>query len=158
MKKAIWALGVLALVTVSVPETAAAQGRVKVGALNCRISPGIGLIVGSRRELSCSYAPAGDGPHERYHGSVTRVGLDIGATSGGRMSWLVYAPSAPGPGALAGTYAGASGEASVVAGVGANALVGGSNRTVALQPVSVQSQAGLNLALGVAGLELGPGR
>jgi uncharacterized protein DUF992 len=32
--------------------------------------------------------------------------------------------------------------------------VGGSNRTVELQPLSVQGQTGLNIAAGVAGIEL----
>jgi hypothetical protein len=42
----------------------------------------------------------------------------------------------------------------VVAGVGANVLIGGSNRTVTLQPVSFQGQSGLNVAAGVAGIDL----
>jgi hypothetical protein len=37
-------------------------------------------------------------------------------------------------------------------------LVGGSDRTVALQPVSVTGQTGLNLAVGVAELILRPAR
>jgi hypothetical protein len=61
-------------------------------------------------------------------------------------------------GALAGEYGGASAEATVGAGLGANVLVGGSDRTVSLQPVSVQGQAGLNLAVGVSGLTLRPAR
>jgi Protein of unknown function (DUF992) len=72
--------------------------------------------------------------------------------------WSVYAPTVRRYGALAGHYAGASAEATVGAGVGVNALIGGSNRTVMLQPVSVQGQEGLNLAVGVAGLDLRPAR
>jgi hypothetical protein len=74
------------------------------------------------------------------------------------MIWVVHAPTTAGVAALAGNYAGASAEATVGSGLGANVLVGGSNRTVALQPISVQGQAGLNLAVGVAGLELRPVR
>jgi Protein of unknown function (DUF992) len=37
-------------------------------------------------------------------------------------------------------------------------LIGGSDRTVTLQPVAVQSQAGLNVAAGVAELDLRPAR
>ena len=48
--------------------------------------------------------------------------------------------------------------ATVGVGVGANALVGGSNNTIALQPVSVQGQTGLSVAAGVAGLDLRPAR
>ena len=108
--------------------------------------------------MTCSFTPATRGPREAYLGSVGKFGLDVGATTGGRMVWAVYAPTAGGPAALAGTYVGASGEATVVAGLGANVLVGGSDRTIALQPVSVQGQTGLNLAVGVAGLELRPVR
>ena len=57
---------------------------------------------------------------------------------------------------LTGTYTGASAEVSVAAGLGANVLVGGSNRTVALQPLSVQGQVGLDIAAGIGQLELHP--
>jgi Protein of unknown function (DUF992) len=126
--------------------------------LTCDISAGIGLIVGSRKEVQCLFTPSEPGPREVYVGSITKFGLDLGATAGGQMIWLVHAPTTAGAVALAGNYAGASAEATVGAGLGANVLVGGSNRTVALQPVSVQGQAGLNLAVGVTGLELRPVR
>lgn len=131
-----------------------AQERTQVGTLGCDVSAGIGFIVGSQRTVNCTFTPSVPGPIEVYTGSISKFGLDVGATSGGGMVWLVYAPTTRPAGALAGSYAGASAEATVVAGLGANVLVGGSNRTVALQPVSVQSQTGLNLAVGVAGLEL----
>lgn len=137
---------------------ASAQRPPRVGTLNCDVSPGVGLIVASQRQLRCVFTSARGGRREVYRGTVTRVGLDVGATAGGRMVWAVYAPTSAGRGALAGSYAGASGEVSAGAGVGANVLVGGSNRTVQLQPLSVQAQAGVNLALGVAGLTLQPGR
>jgi Protein of unknown function (DUF992) len=56
--------------------------------------------------------------------------------------------------ALRGNYVGASADASIVIGGGANALVGGSKRSFTLQPFSVQGQSGVNLAIGVAGLSL----
>ena len=86
------------------------------------------------------------------------LGLDLGATTGGEMIWAVYAPTTRRFGALAGHYAGATAEATVGAGLGANVLVGGSRRTIALQPIAVQGQAGLNVAVGVAGLDLRPAR
>ena len=134
--------------------TAAAAQRVQAGTLACDISGGIGFIIGSQRTLNCSFAPALPGPVEFYIGTLTKLGVDIGATSGGSMVWVVYAPTSRPAGALAGSYGGASAEASVVAGVGANVLIGGSNRTVELQPVSLQGQAGLNFAAGVAGIDL----
>jgi hypothetical protein len=137
-------------------STASSQyrDRVQAGQLTCDISGGVGFIIGSQRTLNCSFTPALPGPLEFYAGTLTKVGVDIGITSGGVMVWDVYAPTSRPAGALAGSYGGASAEASVVAGVGANVLVGGSNRTVTLQPLSVQGQAGLNVAAGVAGIEL----
>jgi Protein of unknown function (DUF992) len=147
---------VVALVVVSAAEPAAAQ-RVRAGVLTCDVSAGIGLILGSQKQLSCAYAPDVPGPQEAYMGSLTRFGLDVGVTGGGVMVWGVFAESiARGPGFLAGDYVGASGEVSVAAGLGANVLVGGSNRTVALQPLSVSGQVGINLAVGVGDLSLRP--
>ena len=152
--------GALALACLLASPANAQPARVKAGVLSCAISPGVGFIVGSRRELSCRYSPSARGRSERYAGRVTRIGLDIGATAGGQLVWAVYAPTSwPWRrGGLAGSYTGASGEASIGAGLGANVLVGGSDRTVALQPLSVQGQVGVNLALGVANIELVPSR
>jgi hypothetical protein len=137
-------------------EPAAAQ-RARTGVLNCDVSGGIGLIIGSQRSVICTFSPDGGRP-EVYTGSISRFGLDIGATAGGNMVWVVFAEYAgPRPGVLAGDYIGATGEATIAVGLGANVLVGGSNRQVALQPLSVSGQVGLNLAVGVAGLSLRPG-
>jgi hypothetical protein len=154
---ALAALAVAAAVALPVPTMAQAE-RTKVGTLTCDISAGIGLIITSKKELTCMFTPSQPGPREVYTGSISKFGLDLGATAGGEMVWAVYAPTTRRFGALAGQYSGASAEATVGAGVGANVLVGGSNRTVSLQPLSVQGQAGLNLAVGVAGLELRPAR
>ena len=150
-------LAIAAAVAMPLPGIAAPE-HTKVGTLTCDISGGIGLIITSKKDVTCMYTPAEPGPREVYTGSITKFGLDIGATAGGEMVWSVYAPTTKNFGSLAGNYVGASGEATVGAGLGANVLLGGSNRTVALQPVSVQSQVGLNLAVGVAGLDLRPAR
>jgi Protein of unknown function (DUF992) len=156
--KVLAALAVAAAAALPASAMAQAANRTKVGTLTCDISAGIGLIVTSKKQVTCMFTPAQAGPREVYTGAITKFGLDLGATSGGEMIWAVYAPTNRKFGALAGQYGGASAEATVGAGVGANVLVGGSNRTVSLQPVSVQGQAGLNLAVGVAGLELHPAR
>jgi hypothetical protein len=153
MTRHIAGLGVLA-VAAALATAAPAQERVQAGSLTCDVSAGIGLIIGSQRLVYCTFTPAVPGPIETYTGSITRIGLDLGITTGGVMIWVVYAPTIRPIGALAGEYAGASAEASVFAGLGANVLVGGSGATVALQPVSVQGQTGVNLAAGIAGLEL----
>ena len=152
------AIAIVAAVALPAPSMAQAPNRTKVGTLTCDISGGIGLIITSHKDVACMFTPSQPGPREVYTGSINKFGLDIGATAGGEMIWAVYAPSTRKFGALAGHYGGASGEATVGAGVGANVLVGGSNRTVSLQPVSVQGQVGLNLAVGVAELDLRPAR
>ena len=156
-------VSVLAAVTIAAvvasPVTALAQAeRAKAGTLTCDISGGIGLIITSHKDVRCMFTPSQPGPREVYIGGITKFGLDLGATTGGEMVWAVYAPTTRRFGALAGQYGGATAEATVGAGLGANVLVGGSNRTIALQPVSVQGQAGLNVAAGVAELTLRPAR
>jgi hypothetical protein len=160
MLKPLGAIAVLAVAAaVALPIPASAQAnRTKVGTLSCDVSGGIGLIITSKKDLTCMFTPSQPGPREVYVGSITKFGLDLGATAGGEMVWAVYAPTTRKFGALAGDYGGATAEATVGAGLGANVLVGGSDRTVALQPVSVQGQAGLNVAAGVAELRLRPAR
>jgi len=150
------AIGAMAVaLTVASVDPAAAQG-VRAGVLTCDVSGGIGLIIGSQKQVSCVYAPDMPSPQQAYVGSFTRFGLDLGITGGGVMVWAVFTGTTGGPGFLAGDYVGATAEATVAAGLGANVLVGGSNRSVALQPVSVQGQVGLNLAVGLGDLSLRP--
>jgi hypothetical protein len=140
----------------ALPSTAEAQQRpVRVGVLTCNVAPAAGFIVGSRREMSCLFRPDGRGRREGYAGTFNRVGLDIGVTGRGVLAWSVFAPTRRlAPAQLAGNYSGASAQATFAVGLGANALVGGSQDTVALQPLSVQAQTGLNLALGIGTLSL----
>ena len=118
-------------------------------------SPGF-LIVGSQRNVSCMFRGTSGEPDEPYTGTMTRVGLDVGLTTGSVIIWAVFADTNRYKGMLTGTYTGASAEMSIAAGLGANVLVGGSNRTMALQPLSVQGQIGLDIAAGVGSLDLHP--
>jgi hypothetical protein len=147
-------LAMVAAIPAMVATSAAAGEHTQVGDLTCDISGGIGLIFGSQRTLHCTFMPSTPGPIEYYAGTLTKLGVDVGVTAGGVMIWTVFAPTNRQMGALSGSYGGATAEASVGAGVGANVLIGGSNRTVELQPVSVQGQTGLNVAAGVAGIDL----
>jgi hypothetical protein len=132
-------------------------GSVKFGVLWCQLAPSVGLIVGSFQSMSCHFSPDNGGAPENYTGSINRIGLDLGITAGRQLAWAVYAPTRGlSPGGLAGAYVGASGDASLGVGVGANFLLGGSSNTVALQPFSVEGQIGLSLALGIANLQLVP--
>jgi hypothetical protein len=133
---------------------AASADQVKVGTLNCDVSGGLGLIIASKHTLQCAYT-AEDGRLDHYVGSITKVGVDLGVTNGGQLIWAVFAPTTGAPiGGLAGNYGGVTGEVTVGVGLGANVLIGGSERTIALQPISVSSQTGLNVAGGIAGLTL----
>ena len=133
---------------------AAAQPRVQTGVLECLSNPSVGLVVGSVRTMSCVFKPT-RGREQYYSGTRARIGLDLGVQAGAAILWAVFAPTTQlRPGELAGTYAGVSADAAAGLGVGANALVGGSNSTVALQPLSVEGQVGINLALGVSALTL----
>jgi hypothetical protein len=136
---------------------ASAQGNsVRQGVLTCRTSASVGLVVGSRQRLRCQFKSE-TGRTQNYVGTIGRLGLDLGVTAGGVMAWAVLASSANIPsGALAGEFVGASGDISVGVGVGANVLVGGTRKSVSLQPLSVEGQVGVNLALGVARMRLSP--
>ena len=147
------ALAAAAVVAVATVPADAQPRRVQVGTLACSISAGVGMVVASQRNVSCNFQPDG-GPPEAYTGTITRIGVDVGFTTGGAMVWGVFADTNRYAGMLTGTYAGATAEATVAAGLGANVLVGGSNHSVALQPLSVQGQVGLNVAAGVGALEL----
>jgi hypothetical protein len=149
----------LALSALAAPQARAQGGggqnaAVRAGYLTCHVSSGWGLIFGSSRSLNCSYAMQ-PGYTEFYTGSITKFGADIGYLSSAVMIWAVLAPTTNlGQGALAGTYAGATASAAVGVGAGANVLVGGFNHSIALQPVSIEGQNGLNVAAGVASLSL----
>jgi hypothetical protein len=141
---------------VAVGTLANAQDRAKVGALRCDVSGGLGFIITSTREMECVFKSA-NGFTERYWGKVQKFGLNIGAATDGVLAWDVYAPSSgPRRGALTGDYAGVAASATAGPGVGANALVGGSDRSFTLQPLSLQVQAGLELSAGVESLALRP--
>ena len=120
----------------------------KIGTMECTVDGGIGLIIGSKKTITCQF---GD---ETYVGSVKKLGIDLGFTFQQKMVWGVYAPSTVEVNSLAGTYLGASAEVTVGLGVGANALLGGSNDSIALQPLSVEGQTGLNISLTGTQLEL----
>lgn len=151
IKKLLLALAATFLIT----GGAEAASRIQVGVLTCDVDAGIGLIVASSKHLTCDFEGE-DGSYETYSGTIRKLGLDVGFTAITKIAWLVFA-AADTPvddNFLAGRYVGGSGEATVGLGVGANWLVGGSRRSVALQPWSVQGQAGLNVSLAFASLTL----
>lgn len=133
---------------------AAAQDRVEAGLLECTVAGGTGFIIGSSKELSCVFKKAGGGT-ETYAGKISRFGIDIGQTTQTQIIWAVLGPARDiPPGTLAGNYGGLSAEATIGVGVGANAMIGGSNKSIVLQPFSGQAQTGMDIAAGVVAMEL----
>jgi len=143
----------LALTTGLASSANAAEG-IKVGVLSCHVAGGLGYIVGSTKQVDCVFRPTHHRWRDRYVGSISKFGADLGMTTGGRLYWTVFAPGSLKRGSLAGSYFGATGEATVGVGTGVNVLIGGFRHSINLQPVSVQFQTGLNVAGGVASLTL----
>lgn len=141
------------LLAVTTSASAQSPSGVNAGSLTCTVAGGVGFVFGSSKELTCLFNRT-NGVAERYTGSIKKFGVDIGFTKEAQIVWLVFAPGGIGAGALSGAYAGATGSATVGVGVGANVLIGGSNKQVSLQPVSVEGSVGLNVAAGIAEVEL----
>lgn len=138
----------------TVVATVPSHSGVKVGSLTCNVSGGFGFLFTSSKELRCTYAPnAGTGEH--YTGTFSKYGLDIGYADKGVLVWGVVAPSSDvRSGALEGEYAGATANATIGIGLGANVLIGGLDKSIALQPLSVSGNTGLNIAAGVGVISL----
>ena len=133
---------------------AKAQGQAEIGTLTCTGGAGVGLILGSQKTYRCSFQAANGSPSESYRATITKIGIDIGITGQAVMVWTVFASGDVRARMLRGNYTGAAADASLGLGGGAKVLVGGSSNSVILQPVSVQGQTGVNLAVGVASLSI----
>ncbi len=145
----------LAAGMLSTDAAIAAESGAKAGYLKCDVAGTVSFIVGSSRDITCLYSPEGAKRVDRYTGEIQKYGVDIGFYRDGVMIWAVVAPTSDvGPGALAGDYGGVSADAAAGIGVGANALLGGGSKSIALQPVSVEGITGLNVAAGVGVLNL----
>jgi len=132
---------------------AQSSGNSQIGRLKCDVAGGVGLILGSKKKMTCVFTK-NDGTVENYEGRVTKIGVDIGITKKSHIMWAVLAPSgANDEGALAGLYDGVGAEATLAGGVGVNALVSAGN-AFTLQPFSVQGQEGLNVAGGLQQIKL----
>ena len=158
MRRSSILLAAIAAVLTTAGAHAQQSNRVKVGVLECRGGASVGFIVGSVTNLGCLFRSEGR-PEQPYVATIRKVGIDLGITEQSSLAWAVFAPvEQVGPGDLAGNYVGAQGSANVGVGLGANVLIGGSAHSVALQPLSVQGSTGISVAIGLAGLELRPGR
>ena len=137
----------------SAPAQAKEAG-VKLGVLQCNQAGGWGFVIGSSRRVNCTFSPT-PARVERYVGEINKFGVDIGYQRSGVLIWAVLAPTNNiAPGALQGSYGGVTAGATVAIGVAANGLVGGLGRSFTLQPVSIEGTTGLNVAAGIAGMNL----
>lgn len=155
MRKALLAAAVAAASLFALaPQTQAAQSGVRIGTLTCHVQGAWGHLVASNREMNCMYEPY-HRTAERYVGSIQRYGVDVGHVNNATLVWAVVAPTSNvGRTALEGDYGGVSANATVGIGLGANVLVGGLDRSIALQPLSVEGNSGLALAAGVGVMRL----
>ena len=143
------------LVVLVVSATAQTRPPFRVGGLTCNTGPRVGLVLGSRQDMRCVFVASATGQQYVYTGTIRRLGVDLGVTRGGTLFWAVFARNSQiGRATLRGSYVGASGNVALGLGLGAKVLIGGSRRTITLQPLSVEGQIGINLALGVATLAL----
>lgn len=157
MKRARMLSAAIAVAAVAALGVQSAQARsgVKIGVLDCNVQGGASFVFGSSRNLNCTYTPTDKGRKEHYVGEINRWGIDIGYQTKGKIVWAVFAPSkSVRRGALAGGYGGISAAIAAGYGVGANALIGGFEKSVALQPLSVEGIKGANIAAGITGLDL----
>jgi len=145
---AVLAAGAIAAAT---PTEAAG---IKAGVLTCHVSSGWGFVFGSTKDVSCSYVPDKNGG-EHYAGTISKYGVDIGYTEGSVLVWTVVAPTSElEPGVLEGEYGGVTAGASIGVGASANALIGGFDKSITLQPLSIEGSTGLNVAAGIGAISL----
>ncbi len=147
-----------AVSAIAAVSPASANDAIAVGELTCSVKGGASFIISSTRELLCTFRVRPGDAGELYEGVIKKFGFDAGATNTAILAWTVLAPTdmPVDQGALMGRYIGIAADASVGVGGGANVLIGGSNDTISLQPISFQGQTGINAALAVAEVELVP--
>ena len=152
-RKSVLAVAGLALGALALAAPTRAQTTVKTGMLTCHVSSGWGFVFGSTRDLRCVYS--GNGRDENYTGKISKFGVDIGYLKSGVLIWAVLAPSTDlAAGALTGDYGGVTAGASASVGGSANLLIGGSTKSISLQPASIEGDKGINVAAGIAAISL----
>jgi hypothetical protein len=153
-QKSILPVAGLALVALALQAPARADTTVKAGMMTCHVASGWGFVFGSTRDLRCVYTGS-NGQTENYSGKVSKFGVDIGYLKSGVLVWAVLAPTTDlKAGALNGDYGGVTAGASAGVGGNANVLIGGSTKSISLQPVSVEGDKGINVAAGIAAISL----
>ncbi|TWF58854.1 DUF992 domain-containing protein [Neorhizobium alkalisoli] len=154
MRKTLIYSAAIAALSIMGVQSAFAAEHVEAGRLECDVSAGLGVIVGSQQDMSCVFTPSDGAAKEDYTGKITEFGIDIGEISKAKLAWLVFAPASRDVGSLSGTYTGITADAALGVGVGAKVLGGGLHGTIALQPIALQAEEGVNIAAGITALTL----
>lgn len=154
MRRTALLLAAIASLAGFATTSASAAEHVEAGRLDCDVSAGFGVIVGSQQDMSCVFTPSDGAATERYTGKITEFGIDLGEVNKAKLSWLVFAPASRTTEALSGTYTGISADAALGIGGGAKVLGGGLHGTIALQPIALEAEEGVNIAAGVTTLTL----
>jgi hypothetical protein len=125
-----------------------------VGTLTCDVEGGWGYVLGSQKDLNCALKTS-NGMVSHYSGDITKLGVDIGYTKAGTLIWAVVAPSKDlKPDALEGSYGGVTAGATAVVGGNLNVLVGGFDKSITLQPISVEGNTGISVTAAVGAMQL----
>ena len=137
---------------------AGAADYITLGKLTCTSQGSESHIIMSEKNLMCTFLPSDGSPGAAYAGKVEKYGIDLGITGRSVMVWAVLAKTGTPLTeiALAGEYYGVGADASLAAGGGAKVITGGTNKAFMLQPINVQVQEGMNVAVGVEKITLAP--
>jgi len=134
----------------------------KIGLLTCKTVPGSGvnLIIHSTRDITCKFESTAGGSAEHYKGEMgIGLGIDLNIKQDETIGYSVLsADFKAGTYQLAGKYAGAKASATFGVGVGVAILLGGSDDSIALQPIALSGSTGLGIAAGIGYLYLEPGK
>jgi len=128
----------------------------RVGVLECKLSGSGPSIIVENQAIDCVYDDDDEGGRPvHYVGKLTKIGANLSVNGPGDLAWVVAAATRQlGPGALAGDYAGPGATVKVGVGGGGAILVGGSDNTISLQPLSVEGGTGLGVTAGIESLTL----
>ena len=151
-RNSVIGVALMALVA-SAGAAAAQQPTSEAGFLACRGTTQT-YGIASTKELKCLFRRY-DGTVFRYNATVYLGGIDLGAYQNVAIDWAVFAPTRRvGPADLVGDYGGISAGGAIGLGIGANALIGGSNNTIALNPLSGEAKTGWGIWAGFSRMEL----
>ncbi len=146
------------LLALALAAPAAAQDeqvRLEIGLLTCHLTDRTNLVIVSETEFSCVFEHTDDRQKERFSGVVDKIGLDLTFKEDETLKWGVLAPSIDAEvSAMEGVYVGIGAEVGVVKGGSANLLVGGLDKSFALQPFAVSGSDATGAALAVESFKL----